>query len=58
MKFLKNPSALKEDEMLEEMGFKKCGRCLVRVEKRDGCNHMACKCGAHFCWKCGETYAT
>ena len=28
--------------------------CNLYVHKIDGCNHMTCKCGAHFCWLCTE----
>ncbi|PRP83830.1 IBR domain containing protein [Planoprotostelium fungivorum] len=31
-----------------------CPRCQMAVEKNEGCNHMTCRCGAHFCWNCGE----
>lgn len=30
-----------------------CPRCLVVVQKETGCNHMVCRCGAEFCFKCG-----
>ncbi|KZV65500.1 hypothetical protein PENSPDRAFT_655714, partial [Peniophora sp. CONT] len=31
---------------------KKCPQCGVPVEKTAGCNHIACRCGAHVCWHC------
>jgi len=31
---------------------KPCPRCKAPVEKNEGCNHMTCKCGHHFCWQC------
>ena len=31
---------------------KPCPRCNNAVEKVDGCNHMTCRCGHHFCWEC------
>ena len=31
---------------------KPCPRCNNAVEKVDGCNHMTCRCGHHFCWQC------
>ncbi|KAF8461195.1 hypothetical protein BDZ91DRAFT_684137, partial [Kalaharituber pfeilii] len=33
-------------------GVKRCPKCHVDIEKKDGCNHMTCKCGAHLCWSC------
>jgi hypothetical protein len=30
--------------------------CQVRVEKAGGCDHIACRCGAHFCWRCLKVF--
>ncbi|KDQ28025.1 hypothetical protein PLEOSDRAFT_28175 [Pleurotus ostreatus PC15] len=32
--------------------MKKCPNCQAPIEKAGGCNHMACRCGAHICWRC------
>ncbi|XP_024515823.1 probable E3 ubiquitin-protein ligase ARI1 [Selaginella moellendorffii] len=32
---------------------KSCPKCSKPVEKNEGCNLMTCRCGQHFCWKCG-----
>ncbi|KAF0687046.1 Aste57867_21185 [Aphanomyces stellatus] len=40
---------------------KKCpsGKCGVRIEKNNGCNHMTCKsCRHEFCWICMESWAS
>jgi len=37
---------------------KQCPDCKRFVQKNRGCNHMTCKCGAQFCWICGESYRT
>ncbi|CAN8102614.1 unnamed protein product [Discula destructiva] len=31
---------------------KVCPACMVRIEKNEGCMHMACRCGYQFCWEC------
>ncbi|EGT44528.1 hypothetical protein CAEBREN_15568 [Caenorhabditis brenneri] len=31
---------------------KKCPKCATPVDKIDGCHHMECRCGIHFCWLC------
>jgi hypothetical protein len=38
---------------------KQCPQCTIAIEKASGCNHIACSCGAHFCWECsfiGQTH--
>jgi hypothetical protein len=35
-----------------EMQIKLCPECNVSVNKIEGCNHMKCQCGTHFCWVC------
>ncbi|CAN6373432.1 unnamed protein product [Urochloa humidicola] len=41
---------------------KLCPKCHKAIEKNQGCNHMRCVCGHHFCWLClkpagGQHYA-
>jgi len=31
---------------------KSCPQCNNGVEKDEGCNHITCRCGSHWCWKC------
>lgn len=38
----------------EEKKWKACPRCKVTIEKTEGCNHMRCRCGLDFCYKCGN----
>ena len=34
----------------------KCPDCGILVEHVDGCNHMTCMCGCHFCVICRDTW--
>ena len=36
--------------------IRKCRHCRVMYIKVDGCNHIACPCGAHNCFKCGASF--
>jgi hypothetical protein len=39
------------------MLVKNCPKCLIMIEKLDGCNHMNCGyCGKEFCWDCQANY--
>ncbi|KAJ6260546.1 hypothetical protein Dda_4772 [Drechslerella dactyloides] len=35
---------------------KPCPGCSVMTERAAGCNHLACPCGAHWCYICGEMF--
>ena len=39
-------------------GWKRCFRCRTMVERRDGCRHITCTCGAEFCYVCGSKWRT
>ncbi|KAJ7063544.1 hypothetical protein C8F01DRAFT_1055945 [Mycena amicta] len=46
-----------EQERLNDLwaaqnGVKRCPACSVMIQRTEGCNHMACRCGAHLCWLC------
>mmetsp|Transcript_7581 Transcript_7581/g.25788 ORF Transcript_7581/g.25788 Transcript_7581/m.25788 type:complete len:250 (+) Transcript_7581:81-830(+) len=32
-----------------------CPRCHVLVQRSDGCNHIKCRCGHDFCYRCGQS---
>ncbi|CAG9335977.1 unnamed protein product [Blepharisma stoltei] len=36
--------------------YKQCILCQFWVERTKGCNHMTCRCGYEFCYKCGAKY--
>src|SRR6266498_5971479 len=51
-----NPEAQRAREMATSRGWKICPSCGNMVEKRDGCAHIVCRCGAEFCYRCGRSY--
>ncbi|KAK4182698.1 hypothetical protein QBC35DRAFT_395430 [Podospora australis] len=40
--------------LLHTMRWKPCPRCRRVVEKIDGCDHISCLCGCHWCYRCGK----
>ena len=34
------------------LGIHPCPSCGENVQKGEGCFHISCRCGAHFCWGC------
>ncbi|GMI28717.1 hypothetical protein TeGR_g3464 [Tetraparma gracilis] len=34
-------------------GARPCPACSLRVARSEGCNHISCPCGAHWCFVCG-----
>ncbi|KAF8638525.1 hypothetical protein AX17_002068 [Amanita inopinata Kibby_2008] len=40
------------DEWAMHNSAKRCPSCQVWIQKREGCNHVICRCGAHICWIC------
>ncbi|KDR78368.1 hypothetical protein GALMADRAFT_95057 [Galerina marginata CBS 339.88] len=43
----------KELRKVKPIRITKCPSCNTPVEKIDGCNHITCTCGQHFCHVCG-----
>lgn len=31
----------------------RCPKCKVYVQRNEGCDHMTCRCGMEFCYRCG-----
>jgi hypothetical protein len=46
------------DALARAAGWMRCGRCAVYVSRAQGCNHMTCACGHHFCYACGAAWKT
>jgi len=36
---------------------KDCPGCNAPTVKASGCNHITCRCGAHWCYECGELHS-
>jgi hypothetical protein len=45
-------------ELLKLWGYKRCPKCGNGMKRMFGCNHMECRCGAHFCWVCLKNQET
>jgi hypothetical protein len=45
-------------ELLRMWGYKRCPKCGNGLKRMFGCNHMECRCGAHFCWVCLKNQET
>eukprot|EP00929_Paragymnodinium_shiwhaense_P109640 TRINITY_DN76118_c0_g1_i1.p1 TRINITY_DN76118_c0_g1~~TRINITY_DN76118_c0_g1_i1.p1 ORF type:complete len:396 (-),score=36.70 TRINITY_DN76118_c0_g1_i1:172-1359(-) len=44
------------NKFIEDKGIQRCPKCRQGIEKRRGCDHMKCPCGAEFCYICGADY--
>jgi hypothetical protein len=42
------------EEYVESEKHGKCPNCSLVVSKTEGCNHITCFCGTHFCYLCNE----
>ncbi|KFZ20941.1 hypothetical protein V502_02968 [Pseudogymnoascus sp. VKM F-4520 (FW-2644)] len=52
-----NDAALQQVlETARENGWQRCYSCWRLVELDHGCNHMTCRCGAQFCYVCGQKW--
>ena len=48
---------LQATESWVAVNTKRCPGCRADVQKRDGCNHITCRCGEQWCWACGRSWA-
>ncbi|QHO22742.1 E3 ubiquitin-protein ligase [Arachis hypogaea] len=50
----------KEDLMVMNLAkakrWRRCSKCRIYVEKNEGCSHISCRCGHHFCYVCGKPW--
>lgn len=42
-------------QLIAESGWKQCPSCNEVIEKKEGCYHIHCNCGADFCYICGDS---
>ena len=54
----KDPEIAKLVEQAKEQGWQRCYSCSAFVEKKEGCNHITCRCMAEFCIICGAQWKT
>ncbi|KAM3140729.1 hypothetical protein pb186bvf_007134 [Paramecium bursaria] len=53
---IKNNNQEEKSKSLIRLEYQTCFSCKEAVEKSSGCNHMKCRCGAHFCYICGQNW--
>ncbi|KAK8857797.1 hypothetical protein M9Y10_016210 [Tritrichomonas musculus] len=41
--------------LMDLPGVKRCPNCNTPTYKYDGCNHITCRCGKHWCYKCDKS---
>jgi hypothetical protein len=46
-----------EEHRLIDITAKKCPVCNTFVSKTEGCDHMNCFCGSHWCWGCQHLFS-
>ncbi|CAK9035654.1 Uncharacterized protein SCF082_LOCUS21384 [Durusdinium trenchii] len=43
-------------QYMQKKSIQCCPSCRQGIEKKQGCDHMTCPCGAQFCYRCGADY--
>jgi hypothetical protein len=43
-------------KLMTDNKFRQCPRCRNMIEKSEGCSHISCTCGSHFCYDCGKEF--
>ncbi|OTA61414.1 hypothetical protein K449DRAFT_331206, partial [Hypoxylon sp. EC38] len=46
------------EKMANSQEWMRCSHCTSMVSRIEGCIHMKCICGHHFCYECGATWGT
>lgn len=42
----------------KQQNWMKCSTCDNYIEKSAGCDHIVCRCGGEFCYRCGSKWGT
>lgn len=50
------PASKQMAKVLQESNTSRCPGCGQAVTKVGGCDHMTCRCGTHFCLRCGREF--
>ncbi|XP_058757062.1 E3 ubiquitin-protein ligase RSL1-like [Vicia villosa] len=43
-------------ELAKRKKWQKCPKCSMHVQRNGGCEHISCRCGCNFCYKCGKDW--
>ncbi|TID13068.1 ariadne-2 protein [Venturia nashicola] len=43
---------------MKETNTKRCPHCWEAVQLKEACNHMTCRCGQHWCFRCRALFET
>ena len=46
-----------QEHLVIDTTSKKCPDCNILVSKTEGCDHMNCFCGSHWCWGCQHLFS-
>nr|GEY48928.1 zinc finger, C6HC-type [Tanacetum cinerariifolium] len=54
----RDPNDIMLMDLAKNKKWRRCSSCKYNVERTDGCLHITCRCGYHFCYGCGEKHTS
>nr|GFB34620.1 probable E3 ubiquitin-protein ligase RNF217 [Tanacetum cinerariifolium] len=54
----RDPNDIMLMDLAKNKKWRRCPSCKFYVERTDGCLHISCRCGYHFCYGCGEKHTS
>ncbi|GKB91284.1 zinc finger, C6HC-type containing protein [Tanacetum coccineum] len=54
----RDPNDIMLMDLAKNKKWRRCPSCKFYVERTDGCLHITCRCGYHFCYGCGEKHTS